>query len=118
MSVTPEFEAEGSTDVGYQTSFSFSVQNLSNTTLTTGYYAWFIQLASGKCVGDVTAMQQSIGEMITIIKPKRSFDYLRGGDILPAVFTLPANDPVVRVIYHDGISCFSWEVKPTAKGKT
>ena len=31
-----------------------------------------------------------------------------------AAFLIPNTDPVVRVIYHDSISCFTWDVKSTA----
>jgi hypothetical protein len=110
LKVTPSFGSHDFRDAFYVAHVGFRIENVGRTPLPTGHYALFVERVSG-IIDDQWCLRQSEPPAVCWVKPGRRLRsdtlYLNG---IGGMFAIPFNDPVVRVIYHDGVRCFSWDV--------
>jgi len=106
VQVTPTFRIkEFSPTSGYVAVPGYTVVNVGQTPAYTGAFAIFIQTADGE-VGNRDYMGQSEAPMQNYYLHPGEHD---GG--LFGLFSMRNTYRVTRIIYHDGISCFAWDVK-------
>lgn len=106
VQVTPTFHiTEFLPTSGYVAGPGYTVVAVGKTPVYTGAFAIFIQTADGE-VGNRDYMGQSEAPMQDYYLHPGEHD---GG--LYGLFSMRNTYRVTRIIYHDGISCFSWDVK-------